>query len=102
MEHQSAIAYGNRYMNGYNSRGMHIDRSGTGVGFAFDFIIIHESGHEWFGNNITARDVADNWIHEGFTTYTETLFAEWIRGKDSAFAYVMGQQKNIRNDRPVI
>jgi aminopeptidase N len=102
MEHQSAVAYGNQYKNGYNGRSMHIDRSGTGVGFSFDFIIIHESGHEWFGNSITAQDMADNWLHEGFTTYTETLFAEWIKGKDSAFAYVTGQQQNIRNDRPVI
>ncbi|MBS1629786.1 MAG: M1 family metallopeptidase [Bacteroidetes bacterium] len=103
MEHQSAIAYGNGFKNGYRRpNGQMIDRSGSGVGFAFDFIIIHESGHEWFGNSITARDVADNWLHEGFTTYTETLFAEWIKGKDSAMAYVQGEWKNIRNDRPVI
>ena len=98
MEHQSAIAYGNEYKMGYRGK----DRSGSGVGMAFDFIIIHESGHEWFGNNITARDVADNWLHEGFTTYTETLFAEWIKGKDSAFAYTTGKWANIKNDRPVI
>ncbi len=102
MEHQSAIAYGNNYKNGYNSRGTMIDRSGTGVGFTFDFIIIHESGHEWFGNSITAQDIADNWLHEGFTTYTETLFAEWIKGKDSAIAYAQGEWRNIKNDRPVI
>lgn len=98
MEHQSAVAYGNQYKMGYLGR----DRSGTGVGLAFDFIIVHESGHEWFGNNITAQDIADNWLHEGFTTYTETLFAEWIKGRDSAFAYAAGEWKNIRNDRPVI
>ncbi len=102
MEHQSAIAYGNHYTNGYYRPTGPIDRSGTGVGMAFDFIIIHESGHEWFGNSITAQDIADNWLHEGFTTYAETLFAEWIKGKDSAFAYATGEWKNIKNDRPVI
>jgi aminopeptidase N len=102
MEHQSAIAYGNGYKNGYNARGIHVDRSGTGVGFGFDYIIIHESGHEWFGNSITAADIADNWLHEGFTTYTETLFAEWIMGKEKAFAYSMGEWKGISNDRPII
>ncbi len=102
MEHQSAIAYGNHYTNGYYRPTGPIDRSGTGVGMSFDFIIIHESGHEWFGNSITAQDIADNWLHEGFTTYTETLFAEWIKGKDSAFAYAQGEWKNIKNDRPVI
>ena len=98
MEHQSAIAYGNEYRMGYKG----FDRSGTGVGMLFDFIIIHESGHEWFGNNITAQDIADNWIHEGFTSYTETLFAEWIAGKEKAFEHCRGEWKNIRNDRPVI
>lgn len=98
MEHQSAIAYGNHYKMGYNG----LDRSGTGIGMLFDFIIIHESGHEWFGNNITAQDIADNWIHEGFTTYTETLFTEWIAGKEKAFEYCRGEWKKIRNDRPVI
>lgn len=98
MEHQSAIAYGNSYLMGYKGA----DRSHTGVGMLFDFIIVHESGHEWFGNNITAADIADNWIHEGFTTYTETLFAEWIAGKEKAFEYCRGEWKNIRNDRPII
>ena len=98
MEHQSAIAYGNRYQMGYRGR----DRSGTGVGLLFDFIIVHESGHEWFGNNITATDIADNWIHEGFTTYSETLFAEYWWGKEKAYAYTRGEWKNISNDRPVI
>jgi aminopeptidase N len=99
MEHQSAVAYGNEYKQGYKG----IDRSNTGVGLLFDYLIIHESGHEWFGNNITAQDVADNWIHEGFTTYTETLFAECAFGKEKAFEYVRGEwQKNIRNDRPII
>lgn len=99
MEHQSAVAYGNEYKMGY--KGM--DRSGTGIGTLFDFIIIHESGHEWFGNNITAKDIADNWIHEGFTTYTEALFVECAYGKEKAYEYIHGQWKqNIRNDKPVI
>lgn len=98
MEHQSGIAYGNKYQMGYLGE----DRSGTGVGLLFDFIIVHESGHEWFGNNITAKDVADNWIHEGFTTYTEALFAECAFGKEKAYAYARGEWKNILNNRSVI
>ncbi len=98
MEHQSAVAYGNEYKMGYKGA----DRSGTGIGMLFDFIIVHESGHEWFGNSITAADVADNWIHEGFTTYTEALFAECLLGKEKAFTYTRGEWKNIRNDRPVV
>ncbi|RYD56048.1 MAG: M1 family peptidase [Sphingobacteriales bacterium] len=98
MEHQSAIAYGNEYKMGY--RGM--DRSGTGVGKLFDYIIIHESGHEWFGNNITATDIADNWIQEGFTTYSETLFSQCMFGREKAFQFMRGEWKNIRNDRPII
>lgn len=98
MEHQGAVAYGNGYKMGY--RGM--DRSNTGVGELFDFIIVHESGHEWFGNSITATDIADNWLHEGFTTYTEALFAECAFGRDKAFAYTRGEWHNIRNDVPVI
>jgi aminopeptidase N len=98
MEHQSAVAYGNEYKMGYLGR----DRSSSGVGTLFDFIIVHESGHEWFGNNITAQDIADNWLHEGFTTYTEALFAECAFGKEKAFEYTRGEWKNIRNDAPVI
>lgn len=98
MEHQSAIAYGNNYQMGYRGK----DRSGTGVGLLFDFIIVHESGHEWFGNNITAADIADNWIHEGFTTYAEALFVEYWNGKVQSYAYTRGEWKNIANDRPVI
>jgi aminopeptidase N len=97
MEHQSAVAYGNEYKMGY----LGSDRSSTGVGLLFDFIIVHESGHEWFGNNITAVDIADNWLHEGFTTYTEVLFAECAFGKEKAFAYCRGEWKNIRNDVPI-
>ena len=98
MEHQSAVAYGNAYQMGY--RGM--DRSGTGVGLKFDYLIVHESGHEWFGNNITTEDITDNWVHEGITTYSETLFAECLLGKAAAFEYARGEWKKIQNDRPVI
>jgi aminopeptidase N len=98
MEHQSAVAYGNEYKMGYKGK----DRSNTGVGLLFDFIIIHESGHEWFGNSITAKDFADNWIHEGFTTYTEALYAQCAMGWSKAFEYTRGQWRNIRNDKPVI
>jgi aminopeptidase N len=98
MEHQSAVAYGNKYQNGYLGK----DRSGTGWGLKWDFIIIHESGHEWFGNNITAKDIADMWIHEAFTTYSEALFVESQFGKEAAQAYIHGQRRNIRNDAPII
>ncbi|MCW3078460.1 MAG: peptidase [Bacteroidetes bacterium] len=98
MEHQSAIAYGNKFKKGY----LGTDRSKTGVGMLWDFIIVHESGHEWFGNNITCKDNADMWIHEGFTTYSEVLYLESTRGKDTANMYVIGLRKNIQNDRPLI
>ena len=99
MEHQSAIAYGNDYQNGFKGRG---DLSGSGWGMKWDFMIVHESGHEWFGNNITSKDIADMWIHESFTDYSETLFTEYYFGKKAANEYVSGLRKNIRNDRPVI
>ncbi len=98
MEHQSATAYGNGYLKGYHG----IDLSGTGWGLKWDFIIIHESGHEWFGNNITTKDIADMWVHEGFTNYSETLFVEYYYGKKAADEYVIGIRKNIRNDSPII
>jgi len=98
MEHQSAVAYGNKYKKGY----MGFDLSGTGVGMFFDYITIHETGHEWFGNSITSMDIADMWIHEGFTTYSETVFIECIKGYEDAMKYVNGQAKNVRNDRPII
>ncbi|QII69608.1 M1 family metallopeptidase [Apibacter sp. B3706] len=98
MEHQSAIAYGNNYKNGYLGQ----DRSGTGIGLEWDFIIVHESGHEWFGNNISNADIADMWIHEAFTTYSETLFVEYFYGKEKANRYIIGQRKNIKNDIPII
>lgn len=98
MEHQSSVTYGNRYMDGYLGR----DLSGTGWGLKFDFIIIHESGHEWFANNITNKDIADMWIHEGFTAYSENLFLDYYYGKEASSEYVIGTRKRIRNDRPII
>jgi len=98
MEHQSAVTYGNGYKNGYRGK----DASGTGWGMKFDFIIIHESGHEWFANNITYKDMADMWIHESFTNYAESLFVEYYYGKEAGNAYVIGTRKGIHNDKPII
>ena len=98
MEHQSCVTYGNGYQNGYLGR----DLSGTGWGLKFDFIIIHESGHEWFANNITYKDIADMWIHESFTCYSESLFLEYYYGKAAGTEYVRGIRKNIENDKPII
>ena len=98
MEHQSAVAYGNQYKNGYLGR----DLSGTGWGSKWDFIIVHESGHEWFGNHITAKDIADMWLHEGFTCYSESLFIEYWYGKEAGADYVIGLRKNILNKTPII
>ena len=98
MEHQSSVTYGNWFQNGYLAR----DPCSCGVGFKFDFIIVHESGHEWFGNNISMKDAADMWIHEGFTNYSENLFVEYHFGKKDAEDYVVGTRRGIRNDRPVI
>jgi len=98
MEHQSSVTYGNNYKNGYLGR----DLSKTGWGLKFDFIIIHESGHEWFANNITNKDVADMWIHESFTSYSENLYLDYYFGKEASAEYVIGLRKNIRNDRPII
>ena len=98
MEHQSSVTYGNRFRNGYLGR----DLSRTGWGLLWDFIIVHESGHEWFANNITYKDVADMWIHESFTNYSENLFTEYYYGKAAGAQYVVGCRANIRNDRPII
>ncbi len=98
MEHQSSVTYGNGFQNGYRGR----DLSGTGVGLKWDFIVVHETGHEWFGNNISMRDAADMWIHEGFTNYSENLFTEYYWGKEDGAKYVIGTRKNIRNDVPII
>jgi aminopeptidase N len=98
MEHQSAVAYGNGFQNGYRGR----DLSGSGWGLKWDFIIIHESGHEWFGNNITSNEVADMWVHEGFTNYSETIFTNYHYGKEAGDAYVQGTRKLIENKSPII
>ena len=98
MEHQSSVTYGNGYKNGYKG----IDLSGTGWGLKFDFIIVHESGHEWFANNITNIDIADMWIHESFTAYSENLFLDYHFGTEASNAYVTGTRKKIQNDRPII
>ena len=98
MEHQSSVTYGNEYKKGYLGH----DLSGTGWGLKFDFIIIHESGHEWFANNITYKDIADMWIHESFTNYSESLFLEYYYGKDAGAEYIIGCRKNIKNDSPII
>ncbi|KIA86740.1 M1 family metallopeptidase [Flavobacterium sp. AED] len=98
MEHQSSVTYGNGFKNGYLGR----DLSGTGWGLKFDYIIIHESGHEWFANNITYKDIADMWIHESFTDYSESLFLEYYYGKEAGYTYVRGIRKNIANDKPII
>jgi aminopeptidase N len=98
MEHQSGIAYGNRYRNGY----LGTDLSGTGWGTKWDYIVVHESGHEWFGNNITTKDVADMWVHEGFTDYSETLFIECQYGKEAGNEYLQGIRSQIQNNSPII
>lgn len=98
MEHQSNVAYGNAYQNGYLGQ----DLSGTGVGLNWDYIIVHESGHEWFANNITAKDLADMWVHEGFTMYSEVLFTEKYMDKKSADIYAQGIRNGIQNDVPII
>ncbi len=98
MEHQSAVAYGNGYRNGYRGR----DLSGSGVGLAWDFIIVHESGHEWFGNSVTAADLADMWIHEGWTTYLECLYCEYMYGKVDALRYTNGLKSHVGNRQPIL
>ena len=98
MEHQSSVTYGNWFRNGYLQR----DPCACGVGMKFDFIIVHESAHEWFGNNISMKDAADMWIHEGFANYAENLFVEYYFGKKDAEDYVIGTRRSIKNDRPII
>ena len=98
MEHQSAVTYGNRFANGYLER----DWTGVGVSLKFDFIIIHESGHEWFGNAVSAADVSDMWIHEGWTTYLENLYVEHVFGYDEALKYVNGYKTKVRNREPIV
>jgi aminopeptidase N len=97
MEHQSSVTYGNGFKNGYRGT----DLSSTGWGLKFDFIIVHESGHEWFANSITYEDIADMWVHESFTNYSENLYVEYYFGKAAGSEYVLGTRSNIRNDRPI-
>ncbi len=96
MEHQSCVAYGNHYLGGYRGR------SSSAVGLKFDFIIVHESAHEWWGNSVTMKDMADMWIHESFGAYAESLFVEDHWGHDEAIKYINGKKGNVRNDRPII
>lgn len=98
MEHQSAVSYGNWFANGYRKR----ESSGTGLGFQWDFIIVHESAHEWFGNNVTSKDNADMWVHESFANYAEGIYTECLAGKDAGARYIVGNRRGIRNDRPII
>ena len=98
MEHQSAVTYGNHFANGYLER----DWTGVGISPRFDFIIIHESGHEWFGNSVTAADRSDMWIHEGWTTYLECLYVEYMFGKDDGLKYTNGYRSKVRNQQPII
>ena len=98
MEHQSAVAYGNRYLNGYLGR----DLSHTGLGLRWDFIIVHESAHEWWGNNITSKDLADMWVHESFANYAESLYTECQQGKEAGARYQIGTRANVQNDQPII
>jgi aminopeptidase N len=106
MEHQSAVAYGNLYRNGYRrgspSGNTWVDLSHTGLGLEWDFIIVHESAHEWFGNNISTADNADMWIHESFANYAESLFEECQKGKEAGAKYVIGTRQNVVNDSPII
>ena len=96
MEHQSAIAYGNDYLPGYHGNTRFIDE------LNFDFIIVHESGHEWWGNSITTNDIADMWVHEGFCTYSEVLYVECMYGYDAMLSYINSKKESVRNDKPVI
>jgi aminopeptidase N len=98
MEHQSCVAYGNAFKNGY----LGFDLSGSGEGMKFDYIIIHETAHEWWGNNVTSYDIADMWIHEGFGTYSEVVYLEELYGRESATKYLNGIKKGIGNKEPVI
>lgn len=98
MEHQSGIAYGNHYQNGYRGR----DLSGSGQGLDWDFIIVHESAHEWWGNSLTSADLADMWIHESFGNYAEGIYVECLRGKEAGAEYNIGNRRGIRNDKPIV
>ncbi len=96
MEHQTAVAYGNRYLNGY------LGRASSEVGLKFDFIIVHETAHEWWGNSVTSKDIADMWIHESFGAYSEALYVECMNGYEAGLEYQNGKKQDVRNDRPII
>ena len=96
MEHQTAVAYGNHYRLGYEGR------ASSAVGLKFDFIIIHESAHEWWGNSVTSKDLADMWIHESFGAYAEALYVEYNWGHKAALEYINAKKQNVRNDKPII
>ena len=98
MEHQSGVAYGNGFQNGYRGR----DLSRTGEGLKWDFIIVHESAHEWWGNNLTDKDAADMWVHESFANYSENLYTECQADKQAGARYVIGTRQLVRNDRPIL
>ncbi|MGE5357500.1 MAG: M1 family metallopeptidase [Bacteroidales bacterium] len=98
MEHQTAVTYGNHFVNGYLER----DWTGVGISTKFDFIIIHESAHEWWGNSVTAADVSDEWIHEGWGTYAEAVYVEHLWGKDDALKYLGGYKRMVRNQQPIL
>jgi aminopeptidase N len=99
MEHQSALAYGNGFKNGLNGKDI---ISGSGWGLKFDFVLVHESGHEWFGNSITSSNYGDGWIHEGFTKYLETLYTSYVFGTEAGNDYAIGTWKRIKNDEPIL
>lgn len=96
MEHQSAVAYGNDFLQGYRGR------ASSRVGLKFDFIIIHESAHEWWGNSVTSKDIADMWIHESFGAYAEAVYVECLFGYEQAMEYVNGKKPNVRNEKPIV
>ncbi|MTI30600.1 M1 family peptidase [Cytophagales bacterium RKSG123] len=87
MEHQGAIAYGNNYKN--NS-------------FGFDFILIHESGHEYWGNSVTESDHAEMWIHEAFTTYSDALYIECRFSYGKFLTYMQDMKSKIANREPIL
>lgn len=99
MEHQSAVAYGNGFQNGYRGKDF---ISGSGWGLKWDFMLVHESGHEWFGNSITTSNYGDSWIHEGFTKYLETLYTSYVFGTEAGNDYAIGTWKRIKNDQPIL
>jgi len=96
MEHQSAVAYGNWYIQGYRGR------TWAPVGLKFDFIIVHESAHEWWGNSLTSSDIADMWMHESFGAYAEALYIECMWGRKESLEYINGKKANVQNDAPII